>query len=321
MAILKKIGIIFLRISISIILLIFLFKQVDVKSLLDIVKKADKSLLFFSFFTSFFIYFFCFFRWKMLLNAVGIRLPLSRLLSPFAGGIFFNLFFPSTIGGDFVRSADLAMHTKKTKEVVATVLLDRLSGYIGLVAVALLAFLWGRKLIQEKIIMQSLFALTVLTGVLIFILLILFNGSIYSKINKLLHSPNGGKLRTTIESIHQEMHYFRKHKKIIFNNLLLSFIIQALSPLSGYIISLSLGLKLNIAYFSIFLPIIGAVTLLPISVGGLGLRDALTIYFFTKVGISKDLSFAMSLLGFFFIAVYAGIGGLIYVFTLHHRRV
>lgn len=318
MQILKKIASIILRISISVILLIFLFKQVEIKALLEVIKNADKLLLFLCLCLIFFIQILCFFRWKMLLNVSGISPPLSRLISPFAGGIFFNLFLPSTIGGDFVRSMDLAIYTKKNKEVVATVILDRLSGYIGLVAVALLALIFGRELIQDKIIIQSIFLLAL---ILIFILLILFNKSLYLRINKLLHSPNGGKLRATIESVHQEMHYFRKHKKIIFHNLLLSFIIQGLSPLSGYIISLSLGLKLNIAYFFIFLPIIGAVTLLPISIGGLGLRDALTIYFFTKLGITKDLSFAMSLLGFFFIAVYAGIGGLIYVFTLHHRRV
>lgn len=318
MSIFKKIAVIFLRIGISVFLLIFLFKQVDTKSLLDILKKADKLLLFFAFFISFFIYLFCFLRWKMLLNAIGINPLLSRLISSFAGGIFFNLFLPSTIGGDFVRTTDLAMHTKKTKEVVATVILDRLSGYIGMVGIALLALLFGRKLIQDKIIMQSIF---VMAAILIFILLILFNKSLYSRINKLLHSPTGGKIRTTIESIHQEMHYFRNHKKIILHNLLLSFIIQTISPFATYIISLSLGLTVNIAYFFILLPIVGTITLLPISLGGLGLRDATVIYFFAKAGIGKDLAFAMSLLGFSFIVIYAAIGGLIYVFTLHHRRV
>jgi hypothetical protein len=318
MAIFKKIAVIFLRISISIILLIFLFRQVEAKALFEIIRNADKLLLFFSFLITFFVYLLCFLRWKMLLHAAGINLPIARLISPFAGGIFFNLFLPSTIGGDFVRSADLAVHTKKTSEVVATVFLDRLSGYIGVVLVALSALFLGRSLIRDKIIFLSVF---ILAAILIFILLIIFNKFLFSLINKLLHSPHAGRIRNTIENIHKEIFYFRKDKKIVLDNIFLSVFIQGLSPLAAYIIALAFGIKLNIVYFFIFLPIIGAITLLPISIGGLGLRDATTIYFFSKAGIGKDLSFAMSLLGFFFIAVYAVIGGIIYVFTLHHRRV
>ena len=68
------------------------------------------------------------------------------------------------------------------------------------------------------------------------------------------------------------------------------------------------------------MPIIGAITLLPISIGGLGLRKNTTMLFFTQAGVSKDMAVAMSLLNFSFIVAYGAIGGLIYVFTLHYRR-
>jgi hypothetical protein len=101
----------------------------------------------------------------------------------------------------------------------------------------------------------------------------------------------------------------------------MSLLVQIVSPLISFVIALSLGIKINIIYFFIFLPIIGAITLLPISIGGLGLRDATTIFFFAKAGVSKDLAFAMSLISFFFLLVYGAIGGLIYVLTVHHRRI
>ncbi len=82
-----------------------------------------------------------------------------------------------------------------------------------------------------------------------------------------------------------------------------------------------MGIKINMAYFFVYLPIIGAITLLPISIGGLGLRDATTVFFFAQAGVSKDMAFAMSLINFSFIVFYASIGGLIYVFTVHHRRI
>lgn len=326
---LRKIFSIFFRISVSIILLAFLFKQIDKRVLLATIKNVDKSLLFLAFFIFFINYILCLFRWEMLLKTAKIYLPFKRVIISFAGGTFFSLFLPSTIGGDFVRSLDLAIHTKRPREVVATVFLDRLSGYIGLVIVALLAVFFGSRLMQDKNVFISV---AIITTILIVVLLILFNKFLYSKINQLLHSsgrsPAQGKglsvldnIRESLKNLHQEIHIFRHQKKVILQNLVLSLFIQAINPITFYVIALSLGIKMNIIYFFVYLPIIGAITLLPISIGGLGLRDATTIFFFAKAGLAKDLAFAMSLLSFFFILIYGILGGLIYVFTVHHRRI
>lgn len=217
-----------------------------------------------------------------------------------------------------MRSIDLATHTKRPREVLATVLLDRLSGYIGLVLLALFSLLLGFRFIQDK---SVLFSVAIITAVLIAVLLVLFNKFLYSKINKLLQSPDAGKVRQLLKDLHEEIHYFKRHKKVIVNNLIFSVLIQSISPLVFFVTALSLGLKINIIYFFIFLPLIGAITLLPISIGGLGLRDATTIFFFAKAGVSRDFAFAMSLLNFSFILVYGAVGGLIYVLTIRHRRI
>jgi uncharacterized protein (TIRG00374 family) len=314
---LKKIFSIIFRIAISVILLIFLFRLVDKKSLLAIIKNADKPLLFLAFIVLFFNYLLCLLRWQMLLKAADIRLPLKRVIISFSGGIFFNLFLPSTIGGDLMRSLDLAAHTKKPNEVVATVLLDRLSGYVGLVILALLAIMFGWQFVRDS---SVLFIIGIITALLIAILLILFNNFLYVRINKFLDSSGAGKIRESIKNLQQEIYIFRRNKKMILSNLAISFLVQLSSPISFYFIALALGIKIRIIYFLVFLPIIGAITLLPVSIGGLGLRDATTIFFFAKAGVSRDLAFAMSLISFFFILIYGALGGLIYVLTVRHRR-
>jgi len=320
MKVFKKIFSLLLRIGISVALLIFLFKfnKIDAPRLIKSIKDADKPLLLCAFLIFYFNYHFCLFRWEMLLKGAKIHLPLKRVIISFAGGIFFSLFLPSTIGGDVIRTIDLAAHTKRPREVVATVLLDRLSGYVGLVLVSLIAILLGWRFIQYKIVLVYI---GVLTAILIALLLVLFNRYLYSKINQILHSPTAGKLREFIRSLHHEMYVFRHHKNIIMDNLLLSICIQVITPIVFYLTALSLGVEINVLYFFIFLPIIGAITLLPISIGGLGVRDALTIFFFAKAGVNKDLALAISLMNFLFILFYAGIGGLIYVLTVHHRRI
>lgn len=318
MKIIKQILLITFRIAISVALLIFLFKQVNERVMFDTVKSADKTLLVLAFISYFVIYLLCLYRWQMLLKAVSVNLPFKRVIISFSSGIFFNLFLPSSIGGDFMRSVDLAVFTKKPREVIAAVLLDRLSGYVGLVLLTLAAVFFGWSLIRDPSVAISV---SILIALLIAMLLILFNRFVYSKINKFLHSPSAGRIREAITNLHREIHYFRDNKKVMLNNVILSIVIQSITPLAFYMIALAIGIKLKLVYFFIFLPIIGAITLLPISIGGLGLRDAMTVFFFAKVGVVKDLAFAMSLLSFMFIVIYGSIGGIIYVLALHYRRI
>lgn len=308
-----------LRIIISVVLLVFLFKfnKIDLHALLKDIRGADKLLLFIGFGVYFFMYLLGFFRWRMLLSAAGVKAPFKKIISSFSGGIFFSIFLPSTIGGDLVRTVDLIEHTKKGKEVVASVFLDRLSGYIGLVIVILPALLLGRNLVLDKIVFSSVFVIVIL---LVIVLLVLFNNFIYTKITKFLSTPGAGKIKEMLKNMHQEIHIFRNHKKVIVYNLIISFIIQLIGPLSVYFIGLSLGVKIDFVYFLIFLPIIGAITLLPVAIGGLGLREGLFVVYFAKAGVIKQLALAMSLLSFSFVIFYGAIGGLIYVLTVHRRR-
>ncbi|MFH0738422.1 MAG: lysylphosphatidylglycerol synthase transmembrane domain-containing protein [Candidatus Omnitrophota bacterium] len=317
MKIFKKALSILARISISVALLFFLFREVDKKSTLEIVKHSNIYLLFLAFFVLFLSGIIALFRWEMLLKATKINLSLRRVIASFSGGIFFNLFLPSTIGGDVVRSIDLSSHTQKPKEVMATVFLDRLSGYVGLVLVSLFSVIFGRRFIEDK---SVLIAVAVITLILIAILLVLFNRFIYSKISLLLHSPNAGRIRELIQGLHREIHYFRDKKMVLFNNLLFSLVIQVLLPITSYITALSLGVNINPVYFFIFIPVISAITLLPISIGGLGVRENITVLFFASVGMSHDLALAISLLNSFFILIFGLIGGLTYVLTLRYRR-
>jgi hypothetical protein len=319
MKVAKQIISLLLKAGISAALLWYLFRQIDKKRLLEIISHADKRLLTLAFCVFVITYISAFFRWKMLLDAIKIYLPIKRIVAAFSGGIFFNQILPSSIGGDLMRSIDLASHTKRTREVVATVFLDRLSGYIGLVGMALASLTYGWSLINNR---RILFPVAIITGLLVAILMVLFNASVYKKINGLLRSPSAGRIREAITNLHHEIHVFRDKKAVIIKNISLSLLLQISSCFSFYIIARSVGININMVYFFVFLPIMGAITMLPISIGGLGLRENTAAYLFPLVGVNKDLAVAMSLLNFFFIVICAIIGGLTYyVLTVRHRRI
>lgn len=316
----KKIASVLIRVGISVILLVVLlkFNKIDVQEVSAAIRGANRLALALSFLIMFACYVLCLFRWEMLLKALKIQLPLSRVITSFSGGVFFNLFLPSTIGGDLMRSIDLATHTKRPKEVIATVFLDRLSGYIGLVILALAALILGWGLIQDKGVLWVLFFISALLALILFVL---FNNFLFSKISGLLDRFHSGKTGELLKDLHREIHYFRGHKRTILINVMLSILIQAHAPLTLFVIAKALGLEINIIYFFIFLPIVGAISLLPISIGGLGLREATTTLFFAKVGVDTHLALTMSLINSLFIFACGSLGGLIYVLTIHRRRV
>ena len=86
----KKTVSVFLRIGVSLLLLVLLLRRVDTKSLLDTISSLDKplfslALIFFSL-----TYILGLYRWEMLLKAVKIHIPFKRTLISFSGGVFFN---------------------------------------------------------------------------------------------------------------------------------------------------------------------------------------------------------------------------------------
>jgi uncharacterized membrane protein YbhN (UPF0104 family) len=83
----------------------------------------------------------------------------------------------------------------------------------------------------------------------------------------------------------------------------------------------ALGISLDPVYFFLFVPIITVFSVIPISIGGLGVRDTTAIAVFAKVGVVAEKAFAMALLNFGFMFVLGIFGGIAYVFGLYRRRI
>ncbi len=311
----RKIISLLIRISISVGILLFLFKRVDLNKIIQIISHINKPILILVFLLIMLIYFIGFLRWKMLLIGLGLNLPRSLILKSFCLGYFSNLFFPSTIGGDFLRSIDLGLRTQRPRRVVTSVILDRLSGYCALVVVALFALLLGREIITDTAIF---FAVGVISALLLGILAILFNNFLFSKSTKLLHFF--GRIGQALSNLHYEIYNFRNQKRIIIKNFIYSLIIQATMSFSVYLISLAFGVRISPIYFFILVPIINTISAFPVSIAGLGLREASSMYFFTKVGMPGEVALSVALLSFLLIFLFGLSGGIIYVITYSHKK-
>lgn len=309
----KKIIAFVIRISLSAALIAFLLTKIDLPTAWDAVKHSNLSLLTLSFFLFCVLMYLGLYRWDVLLRGLRLEFKFPRLLASFGGGIFFNLFLPTTVGGDVVKGLHLAAYSKRTREVVASVIIDRLSGYVALSMVALVALAIGFAYLRDRAVLLTV---GFLSCGLVFVLVGLFNKRTYRFTNRLL-----GKIRftKTLKNIHREMFYLQSRPKVLFKIFSIAVAIQLCLGLVYYTIACSLGVDKPVIYFFILVPIILAISTLPLTIGGLGLRDMGAVFLFAKIGISKEVAIIISLIFFMFLVVTGIIGGIIYVFSLHPR--
>lgn len=304
------------KVSVSLILISLLFKFIDFRNLIRLILQARLVYLVLAFTLFLFVYVLALVRWRMLLETVELKIPFKRTCSAYFLSLFVNLFFPSTIGGDLARSVDLAIHTKRKEDVAATVFLDRLSGYFGLIIICTISLLLGYRFIRLASIYLCIGIIFVL---FLLIVLILFNRAIFERINSFFKRES--KICRLLKEIHFKIYTFRKKPKIVIYNLVLSVFIQLFGPIICYILAIAFGKNLSLIYFLVIIPVVGTIAMLPISIGGLGVRDLSMVYFFSQIDISlKDTVFAISLLSFFFVVLTGLFGGIFHVFTFHPRR-
>jgi len=315
---LRKIIILITKVGISIGLLIILFKRIDtnLKETLFYIRTADPLYFFAAALLFIFVIYLGLARWNIFLKSVKKDLPYSRIFVSFCGGLFFNVFLPSSIGGDIVRTTDLSLHTKDSSSIFATVFLDRIVGFVGLVLVAFLGFILGY-FYGLRYSPQLFLFMLIFTALLISILASVFSKKFFNLLSKLMIF---GFLKRYFTKFHERCYSFRFQKVTLIKTILLSFLLQVCFSTVYFLVGLSLGIKIDIIHYLIFVPIISSVTVLPISIGGLGLRDNTAVVLFSTLGVAADKVVAMTLINFAFLFFVGIAGGLIYAIVLYGRK-
>ena len=224
-------------------------------------------------------------RWRLLLKADGLDMPLGRLLATYLIGQFFNLFLPSNIGGDAYRivhtSADAALSKSFT-----SVLADRFSGFIALAIVGLLASLAGFRLFQDKPML-----LLPMAG---FVAILAAIGIALRRawMERLLAWSRLGritKLRSFAMKCSDSFEHYLGNRGLLLKIMLISFLFQGIAVLCIRLLCASMpGADLpSWLNFFIFVPIIFILEAVPLTIFGIGLRDTAYKLFFTHSGASN----------------------------------
>jgi len=81
--------------------------------------------------------------------------------------------------------------------------------------------------------------------------------------------------------------------------------------LAYYLLGRAVGIDLHLWYYFLFVPIISAALLIP-SVGGLGVREGITVILFTQAGVAESQALALGLAYLLTLWITALIGATLY---------
>jgi uncharacterized membrane protein YbhN (UPF0104 family) len=223
-------------------------------------------------------------RWQWLARLNSITGPFREFLAYYFVGVFTNLFVPGLVGGDAARALYLGRRHDRLGEAIASVVADR-----GIGLIALFWFAAGGALTLRAVkLPPSILHVTISIGA------VAFAGWLTSPLLARLAGHLGGRLARVIAPF---LCYLRRPVAII-PAILLSVILQAALAVCQFILARGLGLETSLATFMLCVPIANVFASLPITLNGLGVREAAYLVLFSRAGLSKADTIALGLLWF-----------------------
>ena len=92
-----------------------------------------------------------------------------------------------------------------------------------------------------------------------------------------------------------------------------SVIVQSLRILTHYVLACSLGIRVHPILFFIIVPFIAIMASLPVSLGGIGMREQTGVILFGLVGIAAIQAFSVEFLAYLSAVASSLPGGLIFL--------
>lgn len=231
-------------------------------------------------------------RWQQVLSALGLRSTLGRLFSHTLAGHFVSNVLPTTIGGDVLRVSRLSRDTGESPGTFASVVLERVTGWLVLPVITLIGLAVNPGLRALGSATLVAFGLAVATLTLLAVTL------------WAVSSPRFG-ARVTMRdgwrrfagAVHLGVTQIRAHPRSAAQVLAAGFAYQFVLVLSAVAAARALGLQpAGLTALLAFFPAVLIVQVLPIGISGLGIREGAFVLFLGPLGVATEQAIALGLL-------------------------
>jgi uncharacterized membrane protein YbhN (UPF0104 family) len=217
-------------------------------------------------------------QWHGLACANGLPRRYGRCLHLELGGDVFDAALPSSIGGDFVRATSLADIPAERVPAAASVVLRRLCNFPGMIVITAIGLAATLSLGYANRIRP--FSLAVLAGG--FVLVVLTLSPVMGVLGRwgLLKRGPGVAVAKLLGALHE----FRGQRSYLLQATVRGLLFWSVVVVSQSMFIAAVGIHIPLSYSALVITTTTAVTMLPISLGGYGLREGVFATFLAAGG-------------------------------------
>jgi uncharacterized membrane protein YbhN (UPF0104 family) len=231
-------------------------------------------------------------RWQKVLDALEIRARLPRLMSHYLAGQFVSNVLPTTIGGDVLRVSRLSRDTGESPGTFASVVLERLTGWLVLPVITIVGFAVNPGLRHLGSATRLALALAVGTLTVLVVVLVAAGSN---RIGGRFAARAGW--RRFVGAVHLGIERLRSHPGAAANVLVAGFAYQLVLVLAAVAAAQALGVRpAGLTALLAFFPAVLIAQVLPISMSGLGVREGAFVLFLGPLGVAQEQAIALGLL-------------------------
>ncbi len=231
-------------------------------------------------------------KWQIILRAQDIHVSLLRLFWLYVVGYFYNTVLPTNVGGDVVRAYALGKQTGKNAQSFSSVFIERFTGLTALLLMALLAFAFAIYRLWDV----RLTVLLVISVAGYFVLLLFFfNKKLIDKIS-MIKLPLLNKMIRKLNAFQAATMAFRSKRRTLFFAMANSLLFYILAVLNVFVSSLAFDADITLLEALTITPIVLVITMIPISIGGIGLAEGAYVFTFQRFGMTGAMGLSVALL-------------------------
>lgn len=249
-------------------------------------------------------------RWQILLSSQGVNISFGRLVRLYFIGFFFNNFLPTSIGGDIYRVLGAGRHGGRRATVAASVLVERLMGMLAVSTLAILAAV----VVVRQLADGGVRGLTLGFGLAMLLLtIVFFHRRTFALAERLIRRISLWGLEARLLRLHDALDMFKQKRSALAAVFFLSLVYQLLIVVFSYLVGRALGLAIPLRYFLLCVPFTVIISLVPISINGLGVRESGYVFLLAKIGYSSSQAVGLSLLIYGLSLLASMVGGVAYI--------
>ena len=232
-------------------------------------------------------------RWRLVLDSRNLDLGRWETTQLILGANFLNLFMPGNIGGDVYRIHGLRRDAASLLQSTGLVIIDRYAGFSATFLIALAAIV-----ASDFALRHTWIALLVSASFLVFVfpLCIAARPGLAAAAEAFCRRLALFKTAEFLARTTAALGSFLGSASLVLQVMALSIAMKMGMALTIYLLAIGLGLPMQLEDLLVFLPIHTVVSALPVSVNGLGLREANLVSFFTQMGMTEEQSASLAFL-------------------------